>query len=94
MCFCETTSNLSLGAAAIKNTGYIEFHISCTVNQNTNTFSGGNPYKTIVQGGALNTWSFDSGSQSVEVIIDTEGRPISSRIELLQGPNNKKQVIE
>lgn len=79
---------------AIKNTGYIEFPISCIVNQNTNNFRGGNPYKTIIQGGALNTWAFDSRSQSVEVMIDTEGRPISSRIELLQGPNNKKQVIE
>jgi len=81
---------------AIRNIGQIEFPIAATVlaenvdNPSPDCMQSG----TTIQGGALRTYPFDPSVDSVEVLLRTDGRPLNARIELLQGPNNNKQVIE
>jgi len=81
---------------AIRNIGQIEFPIAADVvadivdNPSPDCLGS----STTVQGGALRTYPFDPSVDSVEVLLKTDGRPLNARIELLQGPNNNKQVIE
>jgi len=81
---------------AIRNIGQIEFPIAADViadnvdNPSPDCIAA----STTIQGGALRTYPFDPSVDSVQVLLKTDGRPLNARIELLQGPNNNKQVIE
>eukprot|EP00522_Entomoneis_paludosa_P010613 CAMPEP_0172452482 /NCGR_PEP_ID=MMETSP1065-20121228/10129_1 /TAXON_ID=265537 /ORGANISM="Amphiprora paludosa, Strain CCMP125" /LENGTH=307 /DNA_ID=CAMNT_0013204541 /DNA_START=122 /DNA_END=1045 /DNA_ORIENTATION=- len=77
---------------AIRNIGQMEFPMQAAVNAE-NKFPAMGESRTI-QGGALRTYPFDPMVDSVAVKLTTDGRPLNARIELLQGPNNNKQVIE
>ena len=91
-------------AIAIRNTGQLEFPMSACVEadakKNKNSNSLGDITKRLsekgtartVQGGAVRTYPFSSSVSSVQIMLKTEGRPMSARIELLQGPNNIKHV--
>jgi len=81
---------------AIRNIGQIEFPLAANVvadgvdNPTPECLSS----SMTIQGGALRTYPFDPSVDSVQVLLKTDGRPLNARIELLQGPNNNKQVIE
>jgi len=81
---------------AIRNIGQIEFPIAANViaDQVDSPSPDCLAASTTIQGGALRTYPFDPTVDSVQVLLKTDGRPLNARIELLQGPNNNKQVIE
>lgn len=87
---------------AIRNTGHLEFPLSAVVEADDGSGALGGIIKAlndegttrIIQGGAVVTYPFSSSVASVQVLLKTDGRPLNARIELLQGPNNNKQVIE
>jgi hypothetical protein len=83
----------------IKNTGQLEFPLYACVGPDKEAGDACLAAATVVkgdviQGGALRTYPFEPIVDSVAVLIKTDGRPLNARIELLQGPNNNKQVLE
>ena len=87
---------------AIRNTAQMEFPMSAYVMAADSGSSSAPEFSTspdgkspvTIQGGALRTFAFDPSVASVQVLLKTDGRPLNARVELLQGPNNNKQVIE
>jgi hypothetical protein len=82
---------------SIRNTGQMEFPLTgCVlpgVKDVTKRLADSGTLKTI-QGGAIHTYPFDHTVVSVQALLKTGGRPLNARIELLQGPNNDKFVID
>jgi len=81
---------------AIRNIGQVEFPLAANVVADSIDKPSADclASSTTIQGGALRTYPFDPTVDSVQVLLKTDGRPLNARIELLQGPNNNKQVIE
>jgi len=81
---------------AIRNIGQIEFPLAADVFASDIEEPSADCIAAAmtIQGGALRTEAFDPLVDSVQVLLKTDGRPLNARVELLQGPNNNKQVIE
>jgi hypothetical protein len=87
-------------AIAIRNTASMEYPLSASVEAGISDSYGGADKLAdadngrVIQGGAIKTYSFGSPVGSVQILLKTDGRPLNARIELLQGPNNNKQVVD
>jgi hypothetical protein len=86
-------------AVAVRNTGHLEFPLEACVEANleataVNQRMSEQIVTKTIQGGAIKTYPFSPTVQNVLVLLATDGRPLNARIELLQGPNNNKQVVE
>jgi len=84
---------------AVRNIGQLEFPMEAVIEAVSSAEPLGDMSRMdqapmTIQGGALRTYPFDPQVDSVQILLRTDGRPLNARIELLQGPNNNKQVIE
>jgi hypothetical protein len=84
----------------VKNVGEYEFPISAasnyaqgpmaTVPQEVITTTEG----VRVDGGALRSFPVDPSTKKLEVVLNTDGKQLNARIEILNAPNNPKQTYE
>jgi len=49
---------------------------------------------TRVDGGARRSFPLDPTTQQLEVVLNTDGKQLNARVEILNGPNNQKQTFE
>jgi hypothetical protein len=81
---------------AVRNIGQMEFPMAALVTEEFAMGPSGEHQDAAqyVQGGALKTYPLDPTVEAVEVLLTTGGMPMNARIEILQGPDTNKQVIE
>jgi hypothetical protein len=81
---------------AVRNIGQMEFPMSALVTEEFAMGPSGEHQDAAqyIQGGALKTYPLDPTVDAVEVLLTTGGMPMNARIEILQGPDTNKQVIE
>ena len=94
---CVVETPRGPNTVAIRNIGQLEFPLTACVSAvevpDSSYLSDSVP-GMIIQGGALKTYPFEPVVESIQILLKTDGRPLNARVELLQGPNNNKQVIE
>mmetsp|Transcript_21133 Transcript_21133/g.49909 ORF Transcript_21133/g.49909 Transcript_21133/m.49909 type:complete len:325 (-) Transcript_21133:26-1000(-) len=93
------TPRFNANSVSIRNTQTLEYPIEAAVEPDYESLDEitrniGEDIPKIMQGGAIHTVPFPPSVASVAVLLRTDGRPLNARIELLQGPNNNKQVVE
>jgi hypothetical protein len=86
-------------AIAIRNIAQMEFPFNACINIDNSIgdarkelMEAGNA--NLIQGGALRSYTLPEHVESVQVLLRTDGRHLVAKVELLQGPNNKKQVFD
>lgn len=98
---CVVEAPGSSNSIAIRNTAEMEYPLIAGLDVETDRNSispaaallKSSKYRTV-QGGAVFTTPFSPAVQSVQVMLKSDGRPLNAHIELLQGPNNNKQVMD
>jgi hypothetical protein len=81
---------------AVRNIGQMEFPMSAQVDEMyvPEPSPEHQSVAQYIQGGALKTFPMDPAVEAVEVLLTTDGMPMNARVEILQGPDTNKQVIE
>jgi len=90
----DTTSDAK--TVAIRNIGPIELPFAANVfahEIDTPSHEAKTSLLTM-QGGDLRTYPVQPDVDSVQVLIETDGRPLNAKIELIHGPEHTTQVIE
>jgi len=84
----------------VKNVGEYEFPISAASNYAQGAMAQV-PQEIItttdgvrVDGGALRSFPVDPSTKQLEVVLNTDGKQLNARIEILNAPNNPKQTYE
>jgi len=93
------TPRFNANSVSIRNTQTLEYPIEAAVEPDYESLDEitrniGEELPKVMQGGAIHTVPFPPSVASVAVLLRTDGRPLNARLELLQGPNNNKQVVE
>jgi len=93
------TPRFNANSVSIRNTQTLEYPIEAAVEPDYESLEDitrniGEDIPKVMQGGAIHTVPFPPSVASVAVLLRTDGRPLNARLELLQGPNNNKQVVE
>jgi len=97
---CMVATPRGPATIALRNIGHMEFPLDANVVADTPDLAASTDTDElrseplIIQGGALRTYPFDPMAKSIQILLNTDGRPLNARIELLQGPNNIKQLVE
>jgi hypothetical protein len=81
---------------AVRNTGQVDFPMAAQVDDQY-ILRPSMEHQNLaedIQGAALRTYPLDAFVEAVEVILGTDGRPLNARIEILQGPDSIKQVVD
>lgn len=86
----------SPSTVAVRNVGELEFPFDAQVVAQSVAHPSAECLTSVatVQGGATTSYQVDPNVESVQVLLMSEGMPLGARIELIQGPNTNRQVIE
>ena len=81
---------------AVRNTGQPMYSIAVSVQAGPVRCPSSEclSSSTSVERGDSRTYQFDPSVGSIQILLETTGRPLNARIELVEGPNNNKQVVE
>ena len=91
-----------MNSLSIRNTAQMAYPLEATLDagkiphvvstQNMQVLQSHRPY--TIQGGAVFTKNVSGDIASVQILLTSEGRPMNAMIEVIQGPNSIKQVVD